>query len=160
MDESVSPKLAAAMTRGAIRSPGDLLERRDDLQAAKTALDQMAAALGDDLATADAARGKLDQPPEVRPVYDQAYDRLVTKVASAFRGIVPVTDTVFSDALDLGAYLQQHKDRVSLAGSALQAKDAPTRDAVNAKLRTLQADQQAAQAAQKSFQTLVYGTGG
>lgn len=157
MNESVSPRLASAMSKGAISSIGDIVERRGDLETAKAAIDAMAAALGDDVARADAAYHKLAQPAEVKAVFDQAYDRLVVATAAAFSGIVPVADQVFAQALDLGAYMQQHRDRVSISGGSLRVSDPATLNAVNAKLQALQASQGAAQAAQARFQSFVYG---
>lgn len=160
MNESVSPKLAAAMSTGAIQSLGDLVQRRGDLQAAKTIIDQMAAALGDDVAQADEAHRKLDQRPEVRAVFDTAYDRLVTTSAVTFRAIVPVADKTFADALDLAEYMDRHKGVITITGSTLQVSDAATRTEMNAKLQVLQSSQQAVQTAQRQMQTLVYGSGG
>lgn len=160
MNESVSPKLAAAMSAGAIQSLGDLATRRGDLESAKTIIDQMAAALGDDVAQADRAHRELKQPPELKAVFDQAYDRLVTTAAVTFQSIVPVADKVFADALDLAGYLDRHKSTVTVAGPTLQVSDAATRTELNAKLQGLQASQQAVQAAQTRMQTLLYGAGG
>lgn len=160
MNESVSPKLVAAMSTGAIQSLGDLVRRRGDLQAAKTIIDQMAAALGDDVAQADEAHRKLDQRPDVKAVFDTAYDRLVTTSAVTFRNIVPVADKTFADALDLADYMDRHKGVITVTGSTLQVSDAATRTELNAKLQVLQASQQAVQMAQRQMQTLVYGSGG
>ncbi len=159
MNESVSPQLAAAMTKGAISSMGDLVERRGDIELAKTTIDAMAAALGSNVARSDVAHSKLDQPADVKAVYDKAYDRLVTTTAATFGSIVPVADRMFAQALDLGGYLQQHRGKVTIAGAMLRVADAATQKEVNAKLQAFQASQQAAQAAQTRFRTFVYGGG-
>lgn len=157
MNESVSPKLGDAMARGAIRSVSELTARRSDVVAAKATIDAMAAALGTDQAEADAAHRKLDQPPDVKPVFDAAYDRLVTATVTAFGDVVPISDKVFSEMLDLADYLNAHKDRVKVSGDAVQATDRATQAELGARLQVLQTDQQGIQAAQSRFQQFVYG---
>jgi hypothetical protein len=158
MDGSVSPKFKAAMARGAIQSAGDLVGRRADIEAAKTTLDQMAGTLGADIAQANEAHLELTQPDDVKAVFDKAYERLVTAPAATFKEIVPVTNKVFSDALDLSDYIEHHKDRLKLLGSTLQVSDANTQKELAAKLQNLQTDQKAIQAAQTKFQALLSGT--
>lgn len=157
MDQSISPKLSAAIEGGAIRSLGDVVAQRARLQAAKASIDAMAGALGGDVARADAAHGKLDQPADVKAAFDKSYDRLVTRPATAFRGVVPVMDTVLGQALDLGRYLDDHRASVHLSGSMVETADPTVRAAINDKLQALQASQQAVQAAQARMQSVVYG---
>ena len=158
MSDSVSPKLTGAVTAGSISSLEDVVSRRAQLEAAKTGIDAMGAALGDDIARADAAHAKLDQPADVKPVYDQAYDRLVTQPAVAFKGIVPVVDKVLGQAIDLGAYIGDHRSVVQLSGSMVQTADAEVRSGINQRLQALQSSQEAVQAAQARMQAVVYGT--
>ena len=159
MNESVSPKLSQAMNSGSISSLEDLVTRRSQLQAAKATIDAMNGALGNDLAQADAAHAKLDQPADVKPVFDKAYDRLVTKPAVAFRQVVPVIDTVLGQSIDLGNYIDAHRGAVQVSGSMIQTNDATVRAAINDKLKTLQSSQEAIQSAQAKMQSAVYGSG-
>lgn len=138
MSDSVSPKLTAAVTAGSITSLEDVVARRAQLEAAKTGIGAMGGALGGEIAKADAAHAKLDQPAELKPVYDQAYDRLVTQPAAAFKGIVPVMDTVLGQAIDLGRYIDAHRSAVRLSGSMVEANDPAVRAAVNQRLQALQ----------------------
>jgi hypothetical protein len=159
MDGSVSPKFKAAMERGAIRSAGDLVARRADIAVAKTTLDEMAAVLGAGIAQANEAHRELTQPDDVKAVFDRAYERLVKAPAATFKEIVPVTNKVFSEALDLGDYIEHHKDRIKISGPTLQVSDANTQKELTTKLQNLQTDQKAIQAAQSKFQALLSGTG-
>ncbi|GLS44492.1 DUF3053 family protein [Methylobacterium brachythecii] len=159
MNESVSPKFSSAVSKASIHSAADLAARRDDFKIAKTTIGEMNAALGGDLTQADAEHGKLSQPADLKPVYDKAYDRLVTSVAATFREIAPIADRVFADALDLGDYIDQHKTGLKITGPVVQATDAATQKAFNAKLQALQSSQQAVNAAQAKFRELIYGAG-
>lgn len=159
MNDSVSPKLTAAMSQGAVTSVGDLVSKRDALEAAKATLGQMSAALGDATAKADAAHRTLQRPAEVKTVYDAAYERLVTTPAATFKAIQPVADKTISDAIDLGRFIEQHRKEITIDGGLLQISDPATLEAVNARLRTLQNNQQAMSQAQAAMQKLVYGAG-
>jgi hypothetical protein len=158
MDESVSPKLAAAMSAGSIRSLADAVANREKLQAAKSSINAMNGALGDSVARADAAHAKLEQPADLKGVYDKAYDRLVTQPAAAFKDIAPVMDTVLGQAIDLGKFLDEHRSSVRLSGPMIETSDPAVLAAVNNRLRALQANQQAVQAAQARMQSVVYGS--
>lgn len=157
MDDSVSPKLKGAMTAGSITSLEDVVTRRAQLQAARTAMAAMAGALGDDLARADAARATLDQPAEVKAVYDKAYDRLVTQPAAALKSVAPVMNTALGQAIELGTYIDAHRSAVQLSGSSVATSDPAVRSAINDRLEALQSSQQAVQAAQRRMQSVVYG---
>lgn len=157
MTESVSPKLTATMSAGSISSLQDIVTRRPQLETVKSSLGAMANILRDDIARTDAAHAKLDQPAEVKPVYDKAYDRLVTQPAAAFQGIVPVMTDVLGQAIDLGGYIDAHRAAVKVSGSTVETNDPTVRSAINDRLRSLQASQQAVQSAQTKMQSVVYG---
>ena len=157
MDESVSPKMTAAMRAGSIRSIQDLVTSRDKLQTAKAGIAAMDSALTGELARADAARTKLNQPADVKEVYDKAYDRLVTEPAAAFKDIVPVMDKVLGEAIGLGEYLDSHRSSVRLSGSMIQTDDPAARAAINDKLQSLQSHQQAVRSAQGRLQAVAFG---
>ena len=157
MDESVSPKLSAAMQAGAIRSLSDVVSRRGDLQNARAGITEMGSALSGALSQADAARAKLDRPPDVKSAYDKVYDRLVTQPAAAFRDIVPVMDKVLGEAIELGSYIEEHRGSVRLSGPMIETSNPAIQAAINEKLQSLQSNQQAVQTAQARMQAVVYG---
>ena len=157
MNESVSPSLTAAMSQGAISSVSDLVARQSTLRSARETMDRMAKTLADDLAQADAAHAALAQPAELKATFDKVYERLVTTPAATLQRVAPVANQAFSDALDLAAYVDQHKGQVVISGATLQASSISVRDAINAKLQKLQGSQGAVQRAQSAVQTMVYG---
>ncbi len=160
MNDTVVPKLSAAMAKGGVTSVGELVERRGDLEMARAAMDDMATTLRSDLVRADDAHRKLQQPDDLKPVFDTAYDRLVTSAAATFAEVVPVADKAFAAAVDVADYLQKHRDRVTVSGASLQVADPKTQAELNGKLQALQGTQQAVQDAQGKLQAFVYGTGG
>jgi hypothetical protein len=157
MNESVSPKFVDAMTKGSIHSIADVVTHRADIELARTALGQMSGALGADRAQADEAHGKLNQPADLKPVFDKAYDRLVTNVAKTFNDVVPVADRVLGEALDFATYLDQHKDRIKLNGPIAQVTDPRLETEVNDQVKKLQGDQRAIADAQQKLRAVIYG---
>lgn len=158
MNESVSPKLSAAVRSGAITSLEDVVTQRARLETAKTGINEMNSALTEALARADAAHAKLDQPADLKGVYDKSYDRLVTQPAAAFKDIVPVMNKVLDQAIDLGRYIEEHRSSVRLSGPMIETSDPAVRSAINEKLQALQANQQAVQAAQTRMRSIAYGS--
>ncbi|MBV1692502.1 DUF3053 domain-containing protein [Novosphingobium sp. G106] len=158
MDQSVSPKLTAAMQAGSITSIGDLSARLAQLKEAKAGINAMESALGEHVARADAAHAKLEQPADLKPVYDKTYDRLVTQPAAALKSIAPVMNKVLDQAIDLGSYIDQHRASVRISGPMIETGDPAVQSAINEKLQTLQTNQQAVQAAQSRLRSVVYGS--
>ena len=158
MNNSVSPKLTTVVAAGSITSLEDVVTRRAQLEAAKTGIDAVGGALDDSVKRADAAHARLDQPADVKPVYDQAYDRLVTRPATAFKGIVPIVDTVLGQAVDLGRYIDAHRSAVQLSGSTVRASEPAVRSGINDRLQALQSSQQAVLTAERRVQSVFYGT--
>jgi hypothetical protein len=157
MDDSVSPKLKAAMEQGAIRFVSDVAGSRARLEAARTGINEMGSALSTALAQADAAHAKLDQPADLKATYDKAYARLVTEPAAVFRDIVPVMDKVLGEAIDLGQYIDEHRASVRLNGPMIETSSPAIQSAINEKLSVIQSDQQAVQSAQSRVRSIMYG---
>jgi len=158
MDQSVSPKMTAAVSAGSISSLQDAVTQRARLQTAQAGINEMGDALTKALAQADAAHAKLDQPDDLEKVYDKAYDHLVTQPATAFKDIVPIMDTVLGEAIELGRYLDEHRSSVRISGSMIETSDPAVQSAVNEKLKSLQEKQQAVRSAQARLQAVAYGT--
>ena len=159
LDQSVSPKLASAMSASSITSIEDLTTQKTQLLSAKATIDAVNGALGGDLAKAEAAHVNLTQPADVKLVFDKAFDRTVTQPANAFKAIVPVMDNVLGQAIDFGDYIESHRASVHIEGSTVQTTDPAVRAAIADKLQALQTSQQAVQLVQTKMQSVVYGAG-
>jgi hypothetical protein len=157
LNEAIVPKMNAAAQAGQITSLEDVVDHRPQLQAARSGMQALGGALGDDLARADAAHGKLNQPTDVKVVYDKAYDRLVTQPAAALKSVAPVADKVLGQAIDLGSYIEAHRTEVQLSGSMIRTSNPVVQEGINARLRSLQESQQAAQSAQQKMQSVTFG---
>jgi len=78
MDKSISAPMQQVMQKGVIRSIDEIQTRRADLIAAMEGMRALRAALDQQVAKADAAHQALNEPAELKAVFDKAYDRTVT----------------------------------------------------------------------------------
>jgi hypothetical protein len=123
LDKSVAQPMAQAIDRGAIHSLDDVVTRHADFVAARDGMAQLRQAIDKQLASADTAHAALKQPDDLKPVFDKAYERDVTIPAKAFEDIFPDLSQALSAIIDLGDFIQQHKDKVTINGSVLQTSD-------------------------------------
>ncbi len=127
LDASISKDLASAMQIGSPRSLEDLRNHRDVLPVLKTGMSKMKDELDKAEAEADAAHKALRQPPDLKAVYDIAYDRMVTTPARIFREIVPMIVGMLPAIEELAAYLDEHRDTITFRGGSPVVTDPATR---------------------------------
>jgi hypothetical protein len=159
MDASVNGQMKDAIARGAVRSLRELISRRDDIEKARDSIIQMGTTLETALAAADAAHAKLTQPADLKPVYDKAYDRLVTSLAKTFReDMMPVVTSSLADVLKVSDYLTEHNTQIAFSGNNVQVKDAKTQTELNMLLSQLNGHSQDMMEAQRKFMSAAYGS--
>ena len=158
MNKSVSQPMGDVMAKGALRSIGDLVSRRDDIKAAKDGLAGLRTALDQQTAKADAAHAQLKQPDDLKQVYDKAYDKTVTVPATTFKEVFPALDTVFDSALAIGGYIEQNKSKIQISGSTVSVTDPVVQAEFNKMLQQLNGQSAAINAAQRKMQAMVRGS--
>lgn len=157
LDQSVARPMQDAMQRGAVRSLDEVMTRHADFIAARDGMTQLRAALDKQLAAADNAHAALAQPDDLKPVFDKAYERDVTIPAKAFAGIFPDLSQALTAVVDLGDFLGQHKDKVTINGSTLQTSDPALRPQLAALVAALSAKNDAINKAQQRLQAVLEG---
>lgn len=156
MDASVKP-LSELARKISVRSLNDVVEHRADYKAAQTGFDEMGQNLKQYKAEADTAHGQLKQPEDLKAVYDQAYDRTVSKPADTFLALLPQIDTAMASIEDVGNYIEAHKDQIDIKGAQITVQDPKVLEALNARLKTLNTQGQAVQQAQSHMQAVMRG---
>jgi hypothetical protein len=157
LDRSVAKPMAAAIDRGAIRSLNEVITRHADFIAARDGIAQLRAAIDTQLAAADIAHAALKQPDDLKPVFDKAYERDVTIPAKAFADIFPDLSQALTAIVDLGDFLQQHKDKVTINGSTLQMSDPALQPQLTALVNALTAKNEAINKAQQHLRDVMNG---
>jgi hypothetical protein len=158
LDRSVAKPMQEAINRGAVHSIDEVVTRRADFLAARDGIAQLRAALDKQLAAADAAHAALKQPDDLKPVFDQAFERDVTIPARAFANIVPDLSQALTAIVDLGDFLDQHKDAVKIAGATLQTSDPTLQPQLAALVNALTAKNQAIAEAQQHLRAMINGS--
>lgn len=156
MDASTKP-LNGFVQKGAFRSLGDVIERRDDLKTVQTGVNDLIAQLKQELAKADAAHAQLKQPDDLKTVYDSAYDRTVTVPANALLTVMPQVNGTFESGLKVADYVDAHKAQIQINGSAVQVTDAKVQAELNTLLQDLNAKARVVQEAQTRMQAVLLG---
>lgn len=157
LDKSVAQPMTDAINRGAIRSLDDVVTRHADFIAARDGITKLRDAIEKQLATADAAHAALKQPDDLKPVFDKAYERDVTTPAKAFEDIFPDLSQALTAIIDLGDFIDQHKDKVSIVGDQLQTSDPALRPQLQAMIDALMAKSEAISKAQEHLRLVMNG---
>src|SRR5215472_17722912 len=123
LDKSVAKPMAEAINRGAVRSLDDVVTRHADFVAARDGIGQLRDAIDKQLAAADTAHAALKQPDDLKHVFDKAYERDVTIPAKAFADIFTDLSQALTAIVDLGDFITQHKDKVTINGPMIETSD-------------------------------------
>lgn len=158
LDKEVTKPMTEAINRGAVRSLDEVVTRHDDFVAARDGIAQLRDALDKELAKADAAHAALKQPDDLKPVFDKAYERDVTIPAKAFEDIFPDLSQALAAIVDLGDFIREHKDKVSINGSVLQTSDPALQPQLQALVDALIAKHEAIAKAQEHLRAVMNGT--
>jgi len=157
LDKSIAQPMAEAINRGAIRSIDDVVTRHTDFIAARDGISKLHDAIQRQLAAADTAHAALKQPDDLKAVYDKAYDRDVTIPAKAFDDIFPDLSQALTAIIDLGDFIEKHKDKVSIVGNQLQTTDPALRPQLQAMIDALMAKSDAINKAQEHLRLVMNG---
>ncbi|KOF55127.1 MULTISPECIES: DUF3053 family protein [unclassified Achromobacter] len=156
MDASVKP-LGGMMQKTSMRSLGDIMGRRDELKTVQSALGEMGAALKEERSKADAARAKLQQPDDLKTVYDQAYEKTVTLPADTFADVLPQLSATLDASLNVADYVSAHQAQIDVSGPVVKVSDPAVQQQLNQLLQDLNAQARNMQQAQTRLQAVMIG---
>jgi hypothetical protein len=112
MNDSITRDLARAMQIGARRSLQELASHREILPVLKAGMASMKSELDKAEAEADAAHKALQQPHDLKVVYDAAHDHMVTKPAAVYRDVIPAMQSALPAVEDLAAFLDENRNAI------------------------------------------------
>jgi hypothetical protein len=158
LDKSVAKPMTEAINRGAVHSLDEVVTRRVDFVAARDGIAQLRGAIDKQLAAADAAHAALKQPDDLKPVFDKAFERDVTIPAKAFADISPDLSQALTAIVDLGDFIVQHKDKVTINGPLIETNDPVLRPQLAALVAALTAKNEAIAKAQQHLRVVMNGS--
>ena len=123
VDATVEQDLARAMQIGTPTSLDQLANKRALFPLVRQSMAKFKTETEAALAKADAAHAALKQPPDLKAVYDAAYDKMVTKPAAVFSEIAPLIDGALRPLEELANYLDQNRSVIDYRDGVPTSKD-------------------------------------
>lgn len=136
----------------AIRTPQDYLTRRESLRQASGSLDVLAQQIQTAKTQADSSKAGLKQPAELKTVYDNLYNKVVTQPATTLLPLLPALQKLSQDAVQTGDFLQQQGSQVTFNGQTVQFPSQQQATQYNTLMSNISANAQALGQAQNALQ--------
>jgi hypothetical protein len=109
------------------------------------------------LAKANAERGALQQPDDLKTVYAKTFDKLITTpvrtMIASDKALIELADS----SMRMADYVNDHRDKLTVSGSQMRAADAKTLAEINALIKTHQDVMKRFQDVQRAGQRVVNG---
>lgn len=134
-----------------------MLARRQDFPKIKELTVKTMQAFEARLAKADAERGALKQPDDLKAAYHTVYDKLVAVPLQAMIASDKALLDLADSSLRVADYVNEHRGKLTVSGSQIRAADAQTLTEINALIKTHQDVMKRFQDAQRAGQRLTSG---
>lgn len=157
MNRDIGVRFQALIGKGRISSAADVVQRRDDLVAARDAVPELTKAIAEKLTTADAEHVALKQPADLKSVFDKAYEQTVTAPAKGFQEALPVMGATYAAGVEIADFLKAHPDQVKVVGSTFQVVDPSIQGQLNQLIEQLNEKSRQISAVQGKLQAVING---
>lgn len=117
VDNGIKPVVDSV---NAIRVPQDYVTQREALRQANGNLGVVGQQVQNAKAQADSARSNLNQSEELKKVYDQVFQKVVTQPANSLQPLIPAAQTFTQQLVQVGDFIQQQGDKVGFAANGIQ----------------------------------------
>ena len=149
---------AAAKLRSEVLDLADLAEHRRELDALRQAVPGMMVTVDQRLATANAARAALQQPPDLKAVYDQAFDRLVTRPGTLLARMLELLDKNLTTMIALADYVAANPNAIKIEGMDGTSNSPEINRHLHELLDAVHQNDEAVADLKRQFQALLSGT--
>ncbi|WES68661.1 DUF3053 domain-containing protein [Superficieibacter sp. HKU1] len=140
MDEGLRPVVDSV---NAIRVPQDYMTQREPLRQANGSLGVLSQQLQNAKMQADAAHSALKQADDLKPVFDQAYEKIVTRPADALQPLIPAAQIFTQQLVQVGDFVAQQGTQVGFAANGVQFPTSQQASQYNALIGPLASQHQA-----------------
>ncbi len=140
MDEGLRPVVDSV---NAIRVPQDYMTQREPLRQANGSLGVLSQQLQNAKMQADAAHSALKQADDLKPVFDQAYEKIVTRPADALQPLIPAAQIFTQQLVQVGDFVAQQGTQVGFAANGIQFPTSQQASQYNALIGPLASQHQA-----------------
>jgi hypothetical protein len=157
LSDAMGTKLPEIMRRGNVTSAALLVERRDDVAAAREALAGVNKTMESALAEANAAKEKINQPDGLKSVYDSAYAKLVSVPAATVPPVWKALDEALGVSVELADFLIANKAKFQFNGPGVQTGDAKLLAEFNEHIGAMRKAGDSVNEAQRTMRKLISG---
>ncbi|EIY5971876.1 DUF3053 domain-containing protein [Escherichia coli] len=140
MDSGLRPVVDSV---NAIRVPQDYVTQSGPLREMNGSLGVLAQQLQNAKLQADAAHSALKQSDDLKPVFDQAFTKVVTTPADALQPLIPAAQTFTQQLVMVGDYIAQQGTQVSFVANGIQFPTSQQASEYNKLIAPLPAQHQA-----------------
>jgi hypothetical protein len=112
----LAPLERVSHLKSQISDLNDLVAHRGELRTLRQSIPEMVAAVDQKIATANAARAALQQPADLKEVYDKAFDRLVTRPGTLLQKILTLLPNSLDAMLTLADYVADNAQVIKVVG--------------------------------------------
>lgn len=155
-DSSALEKVAHL--KGKISDLDDLVVHREELRALRQALPALVATVDQKMSEVNAARAALQQPPDLKVVYDQAFDRLVTRPSTLLAKMLALLPSSLDGMLAVADYVADNARDIRIAGLGGTSEDPVVNRHVAELIEAMHKNDSAVADLQRQFQALLNGT--
>lgn len=150
MDEGMKPVVDSV---NSIRAPQDYMTQRDALRQANGSLNVLGQQVQNAKMQADGALAALKQPDDLKTVYYQVYQKVVTGPANAMAPLIPAAQTLTQQLVQVGDFIAQQGTQVGFANGGIQFPTSQQASQYNSLIGSLSAQHQAFTQAWAAAQT-------
>jgi hypothetical protein len=154
----LSPLERVASLKGRVRDLNDLVAHRAELKTLHEAIPGMIALCENKISAANAAHAALQQPGDLKAVYDKAFDRIVTRPGTLLLQMLGLLDKNVAAMVALTDYIAEHSFDITIQGMDATSKDTTIGIQVRELLETLHQHDTDIEDLERQFQQLVSGT--
>jgi Protein of unknown function (DUF3053) len=124
----------------------------------RQATPEMAALCEKKLATANAARAALQQPSDLKEVYDKAFDRLVTRPGTLLTKMLALLPTSLDAMIELAEYVATNTKVIRVVGMDGTSQDPVVERHVKELIEALHKNDAAVDSLKREFRALIEGS--
>jgi hypothetical protein len=157
-DFNLAPLEKASRLKSQISDLDDLVAHRDDLRTLRQVVPDVIAIVDRKLAAADAAHAALQQPPDLKLVYDQAFDRLVTRPGTLLQKMLALLPSSLDAMIETADYVAKNAADIRVQGMGGTSQDPVVARHVKELVDQMHENDAAVDDLKRQFQALVNGT--
>jgi len=154
----LTPLEHAARLKSEVHDLTDLASHDAELNALRQAIPDMIVTVDGKLATANAAHAALQQPPDLKEVYDKSFDRLVTRPGTLLAQMLRQLDKSVAAMIALADYVGANANAIRVEGMDGTSDDPAINRRLHELLDAAHQNDAGVSELKRQFQALLTGT--